>query len=159
MESSRADARLSREEWEEFFQTHMKEALEEVGYEPHRVFNFDETRFLRNFLTTYGGRQVWCRKSTKCASRRRGYTRTHITMNCCISAAGHTVPPLFCWETKKTKGEWTKQEQCKTYHNGTGNGWSLAKVFKDWLLKVFVKHVDPKGKGGVVLFLNGSPPI
>ena len=77
-------------------------------------------------------------------------------MNCCISAAGYTVPPLFCWETKKWKGEWTKQEQCKTYHSGTENGWSSAKVFKDWLLKVFVKHVDPKGKGGVVLFLDAS---
>ena len=51
------------------------------------------------------------------------------------------MPPLFCRETKTTKGEWTKQEQCKTYHNDTGNGWSSAKVFKGWLLKVFVKHV------------------
>ena len=62
METSRADARLSREEWEEVFQTHVKGALEEVGYEPHRVFNFDETGFFRNFLATYGGRKVWCRK-------------------------------------------------------------------------------------------------
>ena len=29
-------------------------------------------------------------------------------------------------------------------------------MFKDWLLKVFVKHMDHKGKGGVVLFLDGS---
>ena len=32
----------------------------------------------------------------------------------------------------------------------------LGHGVQEWLFKVFVKHMDPKGKGGVVLFLNGS---
>jgi hypothetical protein len=74
----------------------------------------------------------------------------------CVRADGATVPPMFCWDTKRTKGEWLKLAACRTYHNGTGTGWSSSEIFKDWMVNVFVKHEKPLERGGVVLFIDGS---
>ena len=46
-------------------------------------------------------------------------------------------------ETKKRKREWKTKNNARPITTGTGNGSSLAKVFKDWLLKVFVMGGRP----------------
>ena len=75
MESARADAKLSAAEWEMFFNIHVKGALEQIDFDEGRIYNFDETGFFRNFISTFGGRKVWGSKQAKSFPRRRGYNR------------------------------------------------------------------------------------
>ena len=70
VESQRASARLSPQQWTEFFNNHLKRGLEKVAYNPCHIWNEDESRFFRQFTTV--GQRVWVRKGRKTVARRRG---------------------------------------------------------------------------------------
>ena len=77
VESQRASARLSPQQWTEFFNNHLKPGLEKVAYNPCHIWNEDESGFFRQFTTV--GQRVWVRKGRKTVARRRGWQRQHIT--------------------------------------------------------------------------------
>ena len=63
VESQRAYAPLTPEQWTEFFNLHLKPGLEKVAYNPCHISNEDEWGIFRQFFTV--GQHVWVRKGRK----------------------------------------------------------------------------------------------
>ena len=63
VDSQLASARLSPQQWTEFFNNHLKPGLEKVAYNPCHIWKEDESGFFRQFTTV--GQRVWVRKGRK----------------------------------------------------------------------------------------------
>ena len=86
--------------------------------------------------------------------RKRGNQRKHVTLIGCVSAAGVPLAPVLLWGNQKVRGEWFGHEKCPIHCRATGNGWSSADVFREWLFDVFLIQAKPNPT--VLLFLDGS---
>ena len=86
VESQRACARLTPQQWTEFFHNHLKPCLEKVVYNPCHMWNEDESRFFRQFSTV--GQRVWVRKGRKTMARRRGWQCQHVIAIVAVDAQG-----------------------------------------------------------------------
>ena len=147
VESQRAIAKLTEEEWLSFFKTSLRPALSCVNFEARYIHNMDETRFFRNFETV--GPAVWVRRGSKRVARKRGWARQHISALVCCFAVGTNNTPCLMWHNKKFKGEWFLKKKGgggPVRIKGTPDGWSSAYIFVEWVKNVFVLEVPPLHK-------------
>ena len=141
VESQCASARLSPQQWTEFFNNHLKPGLEKVAYNPCHIWNEDESRFFRQFTTV--GQRVWVTKGRKTVARRRGWQRQHITAIVAVNAQGQSTKPALLWKTKKIRGDMFLRARCPVTLKGTPDGWSSQEVFLEWVETVLAKETQP----------------
>ena len=156
VESQRASARLSPQQWTEFFNTHLKPGLEKVAYNPCHIWNEDESGFFRQFTTV--GQRVWVRKGRKTVARRRGWQRQHITAIVAVNAQGQATKPALPWNTKKIRGDMFLRAQCPVTLKGMPDGWSSQEVFLERVETVLVKETQPLSNPQkcILLLVDGS---
>ena len=157
VDTQRADAKLTEGEWKEFFDKSVLPALDTVGGDPRLIRNINGSPFMLQHLSNTG-RRVWVRKGTKKAWRKRGRNRTHVTLMGCVSAAGEPLIPALLWAGKSARGDLYNLQATPIVCKPTGNGWSSADVFMEWLTEVFVRNTHPEQNRfkKVLLFLDGS---
>ena len=156
VESQRASARLSPQQWTEFFNNHLKPGLEKVAYNASHIWNEDESGVFRQFTTV--GQRVWVRKGRKTVARRRGWQRQHITAIVTINAQGQATKPALLWNTKKIRGDMFLRAQCPVTLKGMPDGWSSQEVFLERVETVLVKETQPLSNPQkcILLLVDGS---
>ena len=156
VESQRASARLSPQQWTGFFNNHFKPGLEKVAYNPCHIWNEDESGFFRQFTTV--GQRVWVREGRKTVARRRGGQRQHITAIVAVNAQGQATKPALLWNTKKIRGDMFLRAQCPVTLKGMPDGWSSEEVFLEWVETVLVKETQPLSNPQkcILLLVDGS---
>ena len=155
-ESQHASARLSPQQWTEFFNNHLKPGLEKVAYNPCHIWNEDESGIFRQFTTV--GQRVWVRKGRKTVAQRRGWQRHHITAIVAVNAQGQATKPALLWNTKKIRGDMFLRAQCPVTLKGTPDGWSSQEVLLEWVETVLVKETQPLSNPQkcILLLVDGS---
>ena len=69
-----------------FFNSHLRQGLEKVAYNPCHIWNEDESGFFPQFTTV--GQRVWVRKGRQTVAGRRGLQRQNITAIVAVNAQG-----------------------------------------------------------------------
>ena len=156
VESERASAPLSTQQWTEFFNHHLKPGLEKVADNPCHIWNEDESGFFRQF--TRVGQRVRVRKGKKNVAQRRGWQQQHITAIVAVNAQGQATKPALLWNTKKIRGDMFLRTQCPVTLKGTPDGWSSQEVFPEWVETVLVKETQPLSNPQkcILLLVDGS---
>ena len=159
VESDRADPRLTRAEWKQFFFEAVSPVYNEFGFDESRIYNLDESGFFRQFITDSGARKVITKRGCNDVYRRRGYGRQHITGISCIRADGMgTVLLKLFFLTKKVKGDWSRHASTPVVLLGNRTGWSTAADFQVYLERVFQHYTgcSDTEDGRAVLLVDGS---
>lgn len=126
----------------DIFFNNLKEIDSKHGFllKPNRVYNMDESGIntVPNKLP-----KVISGKGQKCVSKiisaERGQT---ITIVCCMSAAGHFVPPTMIFPRKRMKPELQDGAPPATQFLLSDSGYINADLFISWL-QHFTAHTKP----------------
>lgn len=122
------------------------------NFQPHRIFNVDETGFSvvqskhPQIAATKGKRQIGILTSAERGSL--------ITSVMCMSASGIFVPPLFVFPKKKKNTLLMRGAPPGSIANFHKSGWIQVEAFTQWF-KHFVNFVKPSESDPVLLILDG----
>ena len=122
-------ARLTPQQWTEFFNIHLKPGLKKVVYNPCHILNEDESGFVCQFSTV--GQHVWVRKGRKTVARRCRRQRQHITAIVAVNARGQATKPAPLWNTKK-RADIFLRAQCPVTLKERLHGWSSLSGWKQY---------------------------
>lgn len=118
---------------------------------PTRTYNMDESGLntvpnrLPKIISGKGQRSVG-----KIVSGERGQT---VTVVCCMSAAGHFVPPAIIFPRKRMKPELTDGAPSSSLFLLSDSGFINAELFLTWL-QHFASHTKPSADDPVLLILD-----
>lgn len=130
----------------------LKPELASVNFDPHKIFNVDETgvtivQGTRSKVISIKGKK----EVGKLTSAERGALITVVT---CMNAAGVYVPPLIVFPRINMKAELLDGTPPGTIAATHPSGWIQLPIFTDWLHH-FIKFVKPTREDPVVLILDG----
>ena len=77
---------------------------------------------------------------TKHVYSQQAGTRDHITIHCCINAAGQCLPPMIIFEKGYPSGAYTRGGPPNTLYAKSPNGYMDSELFLLWLKKIFLKY-------------------
>eukprot|EP00794_Sanderia_malayensis_P021114 gene21114-23182_t len=129
----------------------LEELLETHNFEPHQIFNCDETGITCvhkpvKVIAPKGKRVV-----ASVISGERGQTTTII---CAMSATGSFVPPLMIFKRKRMNPELIERAPPGTIGGVSDSGWVDTDLFFKFV-KHFLKHTKCSKDSKVLLILNG----
>ncbi|XP_030747082.1 uncharacterized protein LOC115875706 [Sitophilus oryzae] len=78
-----------------------------------------------------------------------------VTVELCMSAAGHYIPPLLVFPRVRMKGELLNGAPHRTIAACQPNEWMQTDIFVQWL-QHFIAHVKPSKDKPVLLILDGQ---
>ena len=100
---------------------------------PRQVYNCDET-----FLPLNENKdKVVALKNTKCIYSQAMGTTEHITMLCCVSSAGATLPPMIIYPGTFPGGQYKLGGPDDTLYAKSSSGWIDSELFFIWFKKFF----------------------
>lgn len=150
--TSAARARaFNRPQVQNFFRQ-LTDIIERFKFEPHQIWNVDESGFTTvpsqntKIFATKGRKQVGVLTSAE-----RGH---HYTSVCCVNALGTYVPPAFIFPRKNMKLDLMDQAPTGSVGFAQEKGWMNGEVFLKWL-QHFVKYTKPSPQNKVLLLLDG----
>lgn len=133
------------------FYSNLKKCYEKHPYEPHRIFNMDETAVktvpdkLSKVVSIRGKKLV-----NKIVSAERGITTTAV---CCVSAAGIYVPPAFIFSRKRKDPRLGIGAPSGSIVMVSDSGFINGELFIEWL-QHFQKFVKASKEDPVLLILD-----
>lgn len=135
---------------ERFFKL-LEECLTKYELRPERIYNMDETGLTvvqkpQRIVGKKGKKQVGALTS---AEKGR-----NVTAACCVSAAGHYVPPFLIFPRKTMRDDLLDGSPPGTVGKAQENGWMNSEIFVSWLSH-FIKFVRPTTSDRVLLILDG----
>lgn len=142
---------FTKEKVDAFFDL-LKPELDKIQFNPHKIFNVDETGITvvqgtrSKVISMKGKKEVG-----KLSSAERGAL---ITVVICMNAAGFYVPPLIVFPRTNMKAELLDGTPPGTIAATHPSGWIQLPIFTEWLLH-FVKFVKATKDDPVVLILDG----
>ena len=80
-------------------------------------------------------------------------TTEHTTMLCCASAAGAALPPMIIYPKSFPGGLYRFGGPDDSVYAKSESGWVDAKLFLEWMKKVFLKYAVPERP--VLLLIDG----
>ena len=119
---------------------------------PDKLFNVDESGLnleLRKGKVLVGAQQ------THSYSKAKG-NRGHVTVNCCISAAGHVVPPFIIYEKCMPSGNYEEKGPYGALYGKSPNGYMDGQLFKFWFEKQFIPNTAHLGRRMLIIDGHGS---
>lgn len=128
------------------------EQYEKYNFQPHRIFNVDETGFSvvqskhPKIAAAKGKRQIGILTSAERGSL--------ITSVICMGATGIFVPPLFVFPKKKANLLLMRGAPPGSIANFHHSGWIQVDAFTQWF-KHFINFVKPTESDPVLLILDG----
>lgn len=128
------------------------ELIEKFHYTADRIYNVDETGITTvakkpsKIVTVRGRRQVGILTSAE-----RGQL---VTVEVCMSAAGHYILPLFIFPRVRMKPELMDRAPPGSIAEPHASGWMHTDIFTKWFGH-FVTHAHPTAARPVLLILDG----
>ena len=116
---------------------------------PSQIYNVDETGMP---LDHHPPKVVAVKGQKKVRSRTSG-NKSQVTVIACVSATGHALPPFVIFDAKQLNKEWTREEVAGTRYGLSSTGWVDTELFKQWLIKHFLKNAV--GARPLMLVLDG----
>lgn len=135
---------------ESFFNLY-KEILTEKKYEPHQIFNIDETGCSTvptktpNVLSPTGNRRV-----IKISSAERG---VNVSVACAFNAVGQFVPPFFIFPRVRMQSHFLNNAPPGSSGSCNETGWMNAETFVLWL-RHFIKNARPSKENRILLLMD-----
>jgi len=146
----RLDAMNNQSALDSYFML-LKDVLEKNSLmdKPGQIFNMDESGIPLDHRSPY----VLTRRGTKkvryCSSGNKG----QVTVVGCINAMGQALPPFVVFDAKNLNIQWTDNEVPGTTYGLSDSGWMDMVLFKEWLLKHFLRHAGANRP--LLLLLDG----
>ena len=133
------------------FYTLLQEIVVSEKLTGSRIYNEDETGYTavqkpQKVFAEKGKHQVGAITSSE-----RG---KNVTFVCCVSAAGHYVPPMVIYPRKKLKADLTEGAPAGSVFHCQEKGWINTELFSAWL-EHFISTVHPSINNKVLLILDG----
>ena len=149
LERSHAEA-LNPDVIREYFQL-LNETLNNYKLNgcPRQMYNCDETFIPLNchrekVVTLKGAKNVY--------GQSQGTTE-HITMLCCVPAAGFPTPPMIIYPKAFPGGRYRFDRPDDALYAKSESGWVDSTLFLSWLKKIFLIFIVPQQP--VILFVDG----
>lgn len=147
--AARAQA-FNRPQVTKFFNAY-EELIITHKFPPNRIYNVDESALStvqrpQKILATTGRKQVGCLTSAE-----RG---SHLTVVCCMNAAGTYVPPCMIFPRKNMKNELLDEAPTGTIGIAQETGWMNADIFVKWL-RHFQSYAKASVDEKVLLVVDG----
>ena len=135
-----------------YFQV-LKTALEEGGFSdrPQDIYNCDETVVDLN----KSSQKVVVPRRMRTSHSRPVATTEHISIHCCVSAAGNTIPPFIIFKGAFPGGNYTAGGPDGALYGRQQSGFMDGELFLKWLKKLFVPHAKPTAENPVLLLVDG----
>lgn len=118
---------------------------------PQDIYNCDETIINLNKSC----QKVVVPRRIKHAYSRQGASTKHISLLCCVSAAGSVVPPYIIYKGSFPGGNYTAGGPDGALYGKQESGVMDSKLFLKWLEKVFIPYACPAPGKPVLLLLDG----
>lgn len=121
-------------------------------FTPDHIYNVDEIGITTvpnkpsKVIATKGKKQVGTSTSSE-----RGQL---VTVEICMSAAGHFIPPLFIFPRVRLKAELLNHAPPGSVAVPHKSGWMQSEIFVEWF-KHFISHCNPSPERPVLLILDG----
>ncbi|KAF2905149.1 hypothetical protein ILUMI_01024 [Ignelater luminosus] len=133
----------------EFFSKY-REVLKRNEYQPHQIWNIDET----GFSTVQAVPRILAPKAIKQVANMTSAERgINVTMIAAINGAGNSVPPLFVFPRVVFKPNMLKGVLPGSVGVANPSGWSNEVVFRTFI-EHLIKHIQPGPNNPHVLILN-----
>ena len=79
----------------------------------------------------------------------------HITIHCCVSASGSTIPPFIIYKSSFPGGNYTSGGPDSALYGKQNSGFVDSELFAKWFTKIFVPHARPTPENSVLLLVDG----
>ena len=131
----------------------LKSVLDEGGFlnRPQDIYNCDETVIDLN----KSSQKVVVPRRFKTSHSRQVASTEHITIHCCISAAGNTVPPFIIYKAAFPGGNYTVGGPDGALYGKQKTGFMDGELFVKWFTKIFIPHARPTADHSVLLLVDG----
>lgn len=130
----------------------LQEQIQSKGFNGTNIYNVDETgistvqKRCQKILGRKGKYQIGAISS--------GERGVNTSVACCVSAAGHFVPPLILFKRKRQCRELGDGAPIGSLVTNNESGWMDKDMFLTWL-RHFVTHVKPSLDRQVLLIMDG----
>lgn len=147
--ANRAKA-FSKENVDAFF-TLLGTVFDETHFEPHRIWNMDETGCATvptkttKVIAEKGARRVGTKTSAE-----RGTT---VTMALAINATGQSIPPFYIFPRKNMQRVFMNNASPGSIGVATESGWMTAVEFVKYM-EHFIKHTNASKESPILLVLD-----
>ena len=125
--------------------------IQDNNIPPSRIFNCDAT----GMTTVHKPSKIFASKGKHqigaITTAERG---RNITVVCCMSAAGHYIPPAFIFPRKRMKAELMDAAPAGSLAFCEGSGWMTCDLFRHYLEHV-QKHASASCNNKMLLILDG----
>ena len=129
----------------------LKDVLDEhqLMDKPGQIYNVDET----GIPLDHRAPRVLTKKGQKKVRYSTSGNKSQITVVGCINAIGQALPPFVIFDAKNLNLEWTTGEVPGTTYGLSDSGWMDMRLFKEWLVQHFLRHVGSSRP--ILLLLDG----
>ena len=136
----------------EYFQL-LKSVLEEGDFmnRPQDIYNCDETVIDLN----KSSQKLVVPGRFRSSHSRQVASTEHITIHCCISAAGNTMPPFIIYKSAFPGGNYTAGGPDGALYGKQKTCFMDSELFVKWFTKIFIPHARPSPDHSVLLLVDG----
>lgn len=131
----------------------LKGVLEEGNFfdRPQDIYNCDETVVDLN----KSAQKVVVPRRFKTSHSRQVASSEHVTIHCCISAAGNTIPPFIIYKSAFPGGNYTAGGPDGALYGKQKSGFMDSELFVKWFTKIFIPYARPTPENSVLLLVDG----
>ena len=131
----------------------LKETLDKGNFHhrPEDIYNCDETIIDLNKST----QKVVVPKRLRSAHSREIASTEHISIHCCVSAGGNTIPPFIIFKKSFPGGNYTRGGPDGALYGKQQSGFMDTDLFLRWFEQLFLVHAKPSPERAVLLLLDG----
>ena len=131
----------------------LKSVLDEGDFwtRPQDVYNCDETVVDLN----KSAQKVVVPRRFRTSHSRQVASSEHVTIHCCVSAAGNTVPPFIIYKAAFPGGNYTAGGPDGALYGKQKTGFMDSELFVKWFKKLFIPHARPTEDRSVLLLVDG----
>ena len=115
------------------------------------VYNCDEIVINLNKST----QKVVVPRRNRAAHSRVVASSEHISIHCCINAAGHSMPPMIIFSKSFPGGNYAAAGPDSTLYVKQESGFMDSELFLKWFEKIFLPHARPTPENSVLLLMDG----
>ena len=121
----------------------LKETIESNKLEdsPERIYNCDEAAL---YLNKSAGQRVIVPARMRHSHSVSIATNEHVSVHCCVNAAGHAIPPMLIFSKNLPGGAYHRNGPINASYGSSESGFMDQKMYELWFEKTFLAHAVPE---------------
>ena len=131
----------------------LRQVMDEGGFHERLqdVYNCDESVINLNKST----QKVVVPRRSRAAHSRVVASSEHISIHCCINAAGHSMPPMIIFSKSFPGGNYAAGGPDGALYAKQDSGFMDSELFLKWFEKIFIPNARPTEDNSVLLLMDG----